>query len=223
MRKIANNIFIIYLLTCCYGCATVKPEVFNPQKKMDQLLLPLEIHILDPNIEEHYFSGEKNIVSDDRIMEARYIIYKDFKKNIFQESDKTYGFAFCHIKRDDIYANWLWIIPYAATLGTITLFGFPGISQTAEIEVELKILDLQKNLIARYSGVGKDTEYCAMYWGYEGFGGAIQNMNNTLSQVVNATALTNAFLDLKKQLQKDAFKINNQLSKSNSKIISSFR
>jgi len=86
MRKIANNILLIYLLTCCYGCATVSPEVFNPHKKMEQLLLPLEIHILDPNIEEHYFSGKANIVSDDRIMEARYIVYKDFKKNIFKNS-----------------------------------------------------------------------------------------------------------------------------------------
>lgn len=213
MVKNKTKYFFFFSLLL-YGCATVNPEIYNPSNKNSLFLLPLEIHILDPNMEEGVFTENKKIAPDFRIVEARCIIYKDFKRNILQDASDKYGFIFFHIKREKLYANWLWMIPFGASIGTISFIGFPILSQTAGIRVEVKILDKEKNLVAQYTGYGKDTEYGAMYWGYESFGGAIQTENNTLSQVVNAKALIRALDDVKRQIEPDTSKINNRLLNS---------
>jgi len=157
MKKVGTHSTIACILILCYGCATINPSVFNPTEKVRETILPLEVHILDLNTTEEFFGGQTKLLSDERILEARYLIYKEFKNNIFSASDKKYGYAFCKIKRD-AGINFAWLVPFASTIGLLGLLGFPAHSQTAEVEVELSIFNANKDVIAMDTATGDDTQ-----------------------------------------------------------------
>jgi hypothetical protein len=206
MQKISVYFLIFTVLAGINGCASIDPEIFKSQKKIEHYILPLELHIIDTNIKYDYDTRKvENIVNSIRIEEARYILYRDFSKNIFRSSDKKYGYACLEIKRKESLDRTMGIIS-AFTLLTINLFGFPMVAEKAEIEFELNLLNSQKQLIYHCTAKGEDTEYGALFWGYTVAGSS--DVDTQIQQITNTKALQQALDSLKEQLEKDAEQIN---------------
>ena len=124
--------------------------------------------------------------------------------------DTMYGYAYLQVKRK-ASINYVLAALSVLTLTTINIIGFPATWQHAEIELDLEILDSQRQSISHYTVKGGDTEYSALLWGYNYYGSANVKANIPISQVVNTKALQKALAALKIELEKDVTHINETL------------
>ncbi len=140
---------------------------------------------------------------DKRVQDAITIFKREVENNICDNAiDNKKGIAVCRIAAADTSKNWGWFVPYCLTLCTSALFGIPPLSYTVEIDAQIDIYDNQNNLIKKYSALGNDTEYCALYWGYTESNGA---------RTAAAVALLNALKDIKTQIQTDQVALSRKL------------
>jgi len=87
---------------------------------------------------------EKNLINEDGSVKGKLVLEPIFLKNDY---NKAWGAAY------------ILIIP--------GFLGWPGGSWTSKWELELNVLDKNGKRIARYSAEAENTEYNALYWGYE--------------------------------------------------------
>lgn len=60
----------------------------------------------------------------------------------------------------------LYILPSALSLFTINVLGFPANEITQFLEVQVEIWNNKKELIAKYTENVVNSDFIAMYWGY---------------------------------------------------------
>jgi hypothetical protein len=191
------------------ACAPIDRSLFDPRSPIAHRLLPLQVHIIDPNIE--FTDKATAILPEVRIIEARYIIKKDFTRNVFASGHERYGHVVLRIDRK-VSSNASWLVAQTFMLYTPALFGVPIASQHSEIDLTTEIRDRNNDVIGRYTSHGEGAAYSALYWGRftplvvrggsEGTAG---------TQAVHAEALAAALADLKSKLESDAAKLNSKL------------
>jgi len=232
MRHLFQLGVIVFLLcSSIIGCKSFDPSLLRPREVIPQRLPPLEVQIDQGSMESAFslgsttgnavgysapvFGGYVTAASlsgksfkDRRIQDSIVVFDREINDNICELSGAKKGYAVCRIASSTTSDNWAWLIlsawgPY--------ILGSPVHSSSIELDIEVEILDLQRNKVARYSAIGKDTEYSALYWGYSDY--KADRDDTTLSRVLNAQALLNAMVDIKKQIQRDAVQIIEKLSK----------
>ena len=84
--------------------------------------------------------------------------------------------------------------------------GVPQNKITQTLEVEVSILDTDKNLIKRYVQIVNNTDYIAMWWGYD---------DNDVYRKLAAANIKQALADIRSQIGQDALQIRSQLQQTN--------
>lgn len=225
MWKIIVSVFT-FIMIILPGCKSYDMKLLHPDKKINKPLPPLVAEIDIKNLEIAFISGllprkpdshKKNSGSrdtaagnkqvqnfkDKRIQDAIIVFKREIENNICEPSGhKKYGYAVCRIN-NRVESSGYWYLVSIPSVGIINFLGLPGDSWSVVMDVEIEILDSQRNRISRYSAIAEDTEYAAMYWGYS----QSKNPNSNISRVANTKALLNALKDIKRQIQRDTPKI----------------
>ena len=207
---------VLCLVMTVSACATVNRSIFDPKLPVRTRVLPLEIHIMDPNVDGTTELGDKPqpLLSNLRIMEARYVILKDFNRNVFEPGDQKWGHLIVRVGRN-ASLNWAWFVPSTLSMYVVNLVGFPILSQSSEVTLDIEVLDARRRHVTKFTAKGRDTEYSALYWGYSwrAFAGVrtFEEVDNTGNQTVHAKALRGALDDAKRELEKQANTINARL------------
>lgn len=238
MKKTCYIGILLLLSFFILGCKSFDPQLLRPEGALDQRIPPLEVQIDRVSLETAYSAGQTvseelgygigdredgylSIVSvatlmsqtlrDKRVQQAVVIFDREISDNICDPAGKKYGYAVCRIANRDARLGWGWLVPSALTLFTINLFGFPAMSQTTELDVEVEIMDANYNRVAKYSAIAKDTKHVAFYWGYPVPTKPHIDKENTLTRITSASALRMAMKDIKRQIERDAIEIRGKL------------
>ena len=136
-------------------------------------------------------------------------IKKELIKNILYSESIKHGYIICHLvnRETKTGAGWFFAGSSLLTCFIPNLLGYPLISQTTKLEIEIEILDFNRNLISKYTVFGKGTAYCAMFWGYNMVDAANSYNYAAVPRASYLLALHRAMYDLKKQIQLDAIMI----------------
>lgn len=235
-QTVCITIGILFLLN---GCKTFDPSLLRPAERNQHLLPPLEVlydfqnlggtfSIPSSRIEhvEHLHSGPSGLTRsvvllnhptfDRRLLHIVTIFDREMSNNICETSGTNYGYAVCRIVNIEASSAIHWFVASALTCFTINLLGFPFSNQTAILDIEVEILDSKWKRIARYSALGEDTEYGALYWGYYGvFNDLDPNRNTILSRVVITSAFRDAMDKIRTQIEPDVETLREKLLLTN--------
>ncbi len=238
MKKSEFIFVLLFMSVSILGCKRFDTQLLRPEEGLDQRIPPLEVLVDRPSVETAYSVGQTvseeldyeigegegsyvgfvsiatlrtQTLLDKRVQQAVVIFEREISDNICEPVGRKYGLAICRIANREASLGWGWLIPSGLTLFTINLFGFPAVSQTTELDVEVEILDANHNRIAKYSAIAKDTKYSALYWGYPFPRKPHIDYDNTLTRMTSASALRAAMQDIKKQIHRDASEIRGKL------------
>jgi hypothetical protein len=215
--KRGHGVVVLSLVLGISACASVDRSIFDPRAPVQARVLPLEIHIIDPNVDPSTQLGDEpvQLLPTVRISEARYIIKKDFGRNVFEPGDPRWGHLVVRVGRST-HRNWGWFVASTCSLYVVNLFGLPVVSETSEVTLDIEILDAQRRQVSRLTAKGTATEYAALYWGrpvpgVRGLDPATDYAELSGAQMEHAEALRGALDDAKRQLETSANNINARL------------
>ena len=174
------------------GCASINKSSFVPDYEINSKLIPLKVIHVD----------------NDPLLKDYHYLIDDFAEKYISKGDETKGEIqfniqnVQHLARDPNLA--VWAIPSFLTLCTINIFGFPLLSQTSNVTLQVNITDNNAEFVEGYLINGKGRDYVAMYWGY----GAESSIQASKYQ-----AFKNAMEQLAGFINEDAEKVNSKLNK----------
>ena len=217
-----------------HGCRSFDPYLLRPMEQNQHLLPPLTPVMDERSFELAYgmpqteinkteyinptSSGSVRTVSvregalnDKRIQQAMTIMEREINYNIC-ETGPSQGYCVCRVIDREVAGNPSWFVISALTGFAVSFVGFPVGSLSTSVDIELDIQDMNQKLIARYSGIGEDREYGAMYWGYAFDPGLFQrDLDTDISRTANAQAFLQGMDSIKKQIERDAEFLRNKL------------
>ena len=200
---------MVLCLTLCLACLSAERSIFEPNEPIAPRLLPLRIHIIDPNISS--IDDPSPLVPEERTLEARYLIKKDFGRNVFMTNEPEYGRLIVRIERK-VSGNLGWLVASTFTLFAPALFGVPIYSQSTSVRVQAEIQNAQNQLVSQYAAEGEDTQYMALYWG-RGLSIRPREGSQALAgaQMLHAEALAAALSQIRDSIERDAASLNRKL------------
>ncbi|MFP4664660.1 MAG: hypothetical protein ACLFM1_09560 [Bacteroidales bacterium] len=162
--------FIIFFssMLLLIGCRSYHPMMMEP-----------ETDPIDPKLPAmQLYSGDEyqNQLID---REEFHMFREEMETNIMNPYGDKYGSAFYSSRILKSNGGWGWFLASGLTLYTINLLGFPMMLESKEVEVEVRIVDLQGRLIGKYSGRGKGQATYALYFGYD--------VNSAYRKILNET------------------------------------
>jgi len=89
--------------------------------------------------------------------------------------------------------NW-WVFLVCPPFNPLFYLGFPVASDTAKITFEGYVVGKQNNIINKYTANGENTEYQALYWGYN---------KDDVYDPANYGAIINSLTNLRRQIEND--------------------
>jgi hypothetical protein len=166
-------------------------------KSFDNSLL-LNKEIIDKDIKSMHvivnYESVETCLGDYKPEELIYVI----KNNLTFETEPENYYLSIIVRKAD-YSQKGWVIPSVFTLFIFNLFGGPANTYTYTIELEGAIMNRDGRILKAYNAKGTDSEYMALYWGYDTWEG-------TYTAKINA--ITNACKDIRTQLKNDVININ---------------
>lgn len=187
--------FIAASLALLVSCRSVTYEDVNPTIQPNQNLLPVlkietdtSMYPQSYTVETEYYerdddynndsdytpkrsrlnSVEKSTYRDPRKKSAANFFIKEVQENIIEQTGAKKGYIKMRVTYLDNDSNFL----YSLTMLPVfipTLLGVPCGNSKYTTEVEVTIMDNQKNIIKRYTEKAVDEEFEAMYWGYDSY------------------------------------------------------
>lgn len=119
-------------------------------------------------ISVHSFGGSGGVYGNRRTEDVVTLYKRDVEGNICDISGEKAGYIVCKIPVEvsQNKGRFLYVFPHCATLGLSSLLGIPTFFYQTELELEIEILNLDRERIARYTAYGKGRVPSALYWGY---------------------------------------------------------
>jgi len=149
-------IFLISTVIMMIGCRSYQPIMMEPETDPINPQLPaLQLYSGD--------EYQNQFIARDEF----HMFREEMETNIINPYGDKYGSAFYSSRTLDSNDGWGWFLASGMTLYTINLVGFPLMVMSREVEVEVRILDLQGRLIGAYTGTGKGRATLALYYGYD--------------------------------------------------------
>ena len=192
MKRMLIRIFSLGITLLFFSCKTWDATQIEPKADPIKPKLPaLERSITD------YANAE--VVSNEDEME---IFTKEVEKNLTDPYGDKYGyitFQSNYLNRSQGVGFYLLNI---VTLGVPSLFGVPWAVIEHRVEVTIKILDVDRNLITKYSNIGLGKNYIAYYYGYSG---------KDAHRKTAADAHKSALKKIREQIDKESKELNKKL------------
>ena len=183
MKKIVALLTGLLLLS---SCRSVSYDDLNPTIQPNDNLLPvLEIETdasMYPRLytveEKHYkdfdshsgnardYTITRNRYEDPRIRTATNIFIKEVQENIIEQTGHKKGYIKMRVTYLNNNRNGFYSLAKLPLYIPVFL-GIPCGNSEYTTEVEVTIMDKQKNIIKRYTEKALDEEFEAMYWGYD--------------------------------------------------------
>lgn len=222
----------ITLLLCIFicSCKSITYQDVNPTLFPNSNLLPaLEILVDINNLEATYTSGSyvgtaNNFGSgyglnnyggyvstttmsgthykDVRVNDIINIFNKEVKENITSLYGEKKGYISLKLGYKGFEENTLLGLASIFSLGTVNFLGVPISKLSQSLEVEVEIWNNKREVVKRYVENVVDSEYVAMYWGY--------NINNAFRKVA-ADNIKQALEKIRNKIGNDATEIKNSL------------
>lgn len=153
MKKIFFFLIAVFVIA---GCRSYQPMMLEPEKKpIDPKLPALQLYTGD--------EYQNQIIGQEEF----HMFREEMETNIMDPYGDKYGSAFYSSRVLDSNGGWGWFLASGLTLYTINLLGFPMMVVSKEVEVEVRIVDLQGRLLGKYAGRGKGQATYALYFGYD--------------------------------------------------------
>ena len=222
--------FIILCCILICSCRSIKYQDVNPIISPNRNLLPaLETLIDINNLEATYTSGsyvgtannfgsgyganhwggwsstatmKGTYYKDARVNDIIYIFNKEVKENIISMYGVKRGYIVLKLGYREADFSSLYRLSSILTLGTINFLGFPADKISQSLEVEVEIWNNNREVIKRYVEHVVDSEYVAMYWGYN---------TNAATRKVAADNIKQALEKIRIKIGQDATEIKNRL------------
>ncbi len=210
------------------SCRTIKPSDFVVKDTTPALLPTLEPEANMDNLENVISSGNIKItgiieytkatyslvkvdydltleyIPEKRIYDILKVYASEVKNNIIDTTSQPYGSIQLDLisfnEKRNIFLTFfsLW------TLCVPSLIGIPISSIKTELEIQITICDINKNVIKKYKGAGTGLSYIAMYWGY----------GEDAWRKSAIEAFKDAMKDIRTQIIKDKDELKSKLLKS---------
>ena len=119
------------------------------------------------------------------------------KQNLMFDRDSRTVYLSVLVRKIEWGMNGTWGVIGGLTLGVFVLFGWPGRSDTADIEMEAAVMRPDGRVLKTYTAKVSDTEYSALYYGYQ-----------EPIQPAYVIALIAGCADLRKQIEADKENLN---------------
>lgn len=103
---------------------------------------------------------------DIRVHDVIRIFEKEVEENMTNPYGEKKGFIMLRLGYRETKYSYLHPIASILTLFTINFFGFPSDKVTESLEVEVRIMDKERNLIKKYYVHAKNECICAFWYGY---------------------------------------------------------
>lgn len=225
MKK--DNFFLILCALSLGACRTLQMSDFRQQDKLKEPLPPLTLEVHAESFAGHFaaemfeegmtnsgISGEPWIPNPfaiytqvgEPMRDVFTVLGNELNDNTTQRAGNKQGLArFKLVYYDRREPGWGWLVPSVLTLGTANLFGMPANRIEANVELQMEILDLNKNVVAQYRAPGSGKATVAMYHGYAGF---------DAKRKANLLALQQAMRGIRQKMEADLPKINAALQKN---------
>jgi hypothetical protein len=183
---------IILFLFALASCATLGPKDFEPLSKNRELLVSLEPVVDINSFEAAYSKGYTHktdiqmktandfssslptassvFFNDKRIHDLISVFDTEVRKSIVIDSLDKYGYIKARIKKHDLSLtpeSYLYMILSGGTLFVANILGMPGAKYQTILEVEVDILNKEKNVVKTYSAGCLGSGFAALYYGYE--------------------------------------------------------
>ena len=186
--------FLLISFIMLTACKSISYNDVNPEIKPNSNLLPALITVVDMNnLESVYSSGgyqgiannygtgyganpwagwaQTTVVNgtsykDARVNDVINIFEKEVKENISSPYGEKKGYVALKLGYRGKDTSIFYILPSMLSLFTINILGFPANEITQSLEVQVEIWNNKKELIAKYTENVVNSDFIAMYWGY---------------------------------------------------------
>jgi hypothetical protein len=190
MRK-TNYLLLLFVFIT--SCKVWDPSMINVKKDtITPKLMTLEKRIED-------VSNTAFIVSEDELK----LFTKEVEENLIDPYGDKYGYIALKSSVIKYKEGGAFFLISIFTYCIPNLLGMPFLKLSYKIEVEIRILDKNNKLIAKYSAIGESKVTVALYYGYKMTDG---------SRKCYTDALNDAFSKIRPQIQPDVNKINDKLN-----------
>jgi hypothetical protein len=217
--------FLIVLCAFSLGaCRSLKMSDFHQQNQLSEPLPPLSLQVHTESFAGHFVAEmfEENMANNsiydvpwipspfeiysqlgEPMRDVFTVLGNELTDNTTQTAGEKLGQArFKLVYYERRIPGWGWIIPSSLTLCTANLFGMPFAKVSADVELQMEILDANKNIVAQYRAPGTGKATVAMYHGYSGLDAA---------RKINLLALQDAMRGIRRQMEPDLAKLNADL------------
>jgi hypothetical protein len=192
MDHLSKITIVLCLLTSCRSwdpsMIAMDKEAISPQ------LLTLERQV------EDVASIERMITED----ELR-LFTQEVEENLLDPFGVKAGYIVYRRSMQDLRLKGIpWTMLNGLTFGTAALLAVPVAIPEHTVEIEVRILDLDRQLLAKYSAVGRGRNVMAMYYGY--------GLQATFRKTY-ADAVQDALKAIRPRIQADAPMLNERLTR----------
>lgn len=139
---------------------------------------------------------------DARVNDVINIFNKEVKENITNPYGEKKGYISLKLGYRGEDRQPLLAFISIISLGTINLLGFPADIKEQSLEVEVEIWNNKKEIIKRYTANALDSEFLAVYYGYNEL---------TIHRKLAAENIKQALEQIRRQINDDAEEINKKL------------
>ncbi|UPT65584.1 MAG: hypothetical protein M0D57_13690 [Sphingobacteriales bacterium JAD_PAG50586_3] len=167
-----KTIIFLVLLSAFVSCRSLNyTEQQGKKIPLSNKLLTLEKQIGDitgPNYTyNHSYSYPNSYMNSIGLNgdELR-IINNEVDENLTDPYGDKYGYIEFNRRTVNMRYGIGWTLLSSMTFFTVNLLGVPFMNLRLDSEVEIRILDVNRKLIAKYSAVGQSKFIIAMYYGY---------------------------------------------------------
>lgn len=206
MKVIFKQLIIFTIIFTIISCATLNPEMLQPEKnQITKKLLPLKIGLSDENIVKTEAVNTTTYQS-----EPATLFERELEANIFQQSRDQWGFIEFKTTFDDSNVTFFGVVFSGISLGSLfvaNLIGLPPSQYNYTKEVEISIFDSNKVKIKKYTYLDS-----GKYFGdFGGLGLAFYYKNNF--RILQVKIVKNILNKFRYDIEEDVEYINSELRK----------
>ena len=157
-----NFISVVCVSALLIGCRSVNyPKV--EQTYYGEQLPKLEL-IYNASVPEERFGVREKTQRINNYYANHF--YSEVETNLMSNYGLEKGYLVLQVPKHTSDVCWGWYFLSLVTLTVPNILGMPLLSSTSEASLEAQIYDKNKQLIKTYTSNIEDTEYSALYWGY---------------------------------------------------------
>jgi hypothetical protein len=178
-----NKLILFTILALAAGCRTIHLSEFRPEPANAKLLPALDMDIDMASLESAYWGNSVVVASnsydpvenrqvymlhrDIRIQDAVTLYERETRDNITNPIGQPYGFIYYKIPVSYIRHRGTGLFVLSSFMLMLpNVLGLPFGGYEINMEVEVEILNSNREVIGRYTGLGKGAAPVAFWWGY---------------------------------------------------------